>query len=1296
MNASKIGPAEAVLMESWSDCQPEDFTVSATRVSARLPQIAALVRAIAPTGDSTVTIEDLFHEGRGAVVSQPLFFRMLKVHDGKVDFLNFWRAIRQAIAIVGGPKSDAEGVIFELETVRDRALRHLESGDGRAIGTHALIVIVRDTAAMSSVPGFWKSALDSLERQGSAEMSRGELSAFMVSWLHDAAPWHSTSSRLGTASVPANPQIPAQRLPSPLRGRLNEACVESKTTSSSDTFAVPIGKFPLLSAAPPVAGKGSSLLGKAHPPATMPPPVKAALAPGKAPPFGKASGKGVPPGKPPPPKKACLPKKKAFSSSSLPVKPLPIGRRLAVKAQQGQAEIFRKALSIPGDASSRSRSATEGNLSSAVDLEALREAFAPRPRASSMSARERWSTLREPRVELLPRDVAQNVAIVLAKIRIDMAQLATALRELDPGVCRISTEEAARLLEVWPGPDLLQSMVEFAKAGGDMARLRNVERQLAPLVALPRAAPRLRLIVLVDRLDGRVEDVCKDAATVQLACSELQASAALRDLLGVILVLVNYVNFGTEAGDSEMRGLDVQSLLRLRETKAYHGDFPDFNMLHFVVKQLLRQRPELELADLDTELPSLSRAASLSFELMRQELARLRGDHAFVKEELRDHRDAYEEPAPVIPSVVVDSPPQTPPSPPSPPPPVPKLKQLDQFLASPEGSFGFDEVERVSGTGPAPQNPPVNPQLGFLRSLMARGQDFARFTQAWARGDEIIGLPEVDAAEKAGFGVVVSTDGEQPPPGSLWIHQQSGQWQLCWSEIRGPILVAYRTEGQRVLGTLYVVLTGADIVAFDSVYASREARTLVADAPHGFEIRNPHLRQIVRLCSSSAPETKRWLAALHRQAQLPGAGMLKLNQGSSRMFGGSTWKRYFCYLHAGTLFAYARARDGIEGTRPEREWPVSEASRSFSVRSFRSDTASAAARRAIADGTPFGFELGDLQAGVSWQFLCSSSVDERMWIRGLLSDEASRALGSAPAPSPSPRLGSTPVTASWSRSELYEIFAPEGWPANGPQRGSYEVGIACLNDLRQQLTPRCGEATVSKANANSISMQLNFDGENAQLSEGLAIRSEARESCSSVCDTLSAPADVDPASPFVRLFMQAAPLSTALPREGCETDGNDALFSTSVESSDSDSAAAECQVAALASQETTGTIDRLECLERRLANSVDRLGEALPAAEADCRSLLEFFGLGAPRGPQAGATAGKLLEALAEFLRQVRQAWQDIDRHARAAQRRAEQAKRHIRLSVGSDSNTSSVASPLARSSRPVPRLEVPRSDAAD
>eukprot|EP00435_Cladocopium_sp_Y103_P005370 s170_g1.t1 len=474
-----------------------------------------------------------------------------------------------------------------------------------------------------------------------------------------------------------------------------------------------------------------------------------------------------------------------------------------------------------------------------VDLAELHETFAAAPTQAIKTK------IRARRKEILPRGIAQNVAIALARLGQGATEnLAAALRALsgEGASLGVPADEVSRLLEVWPDEKVLAPLKDFALSEVDPEPLRDVEKQLLPLLVIPRVRQRLRLLVLADTAEKRVGEALDQLQLLRRACYEIQNSSLLRELLAIIVLLFNYVNFGAAPEKaqvtSSLKGVDVPSLLRLRETKASKGDFPGFHMLHFVVKQLLKQRASWKKEKVDEELPSLRRACKVHMERLNSELQELKGDYFFVQTEFQEHREEY------------------------------------------HGSDSSDEEVEPSTE---------HPNWGFLDKLLARGLDFANLAEAWLRGDEVLGRPyHPSVGSFAAFDSLQGEDGSAPP-GWLWLCRPSGRWQRCWSEVRGPVLVLYKVELHHCTGATYVTLPGALLAdgnkeetgKDEALLGCQEGDSEDSVAPKdgaSFELITAGSNgRLLRLCASSRKQAASWRRVIEQVSKRPGAGYLTVS-----------------------------------------------------------------------------------------------------------------------------------------------------------------------------------------------------------------------------------------------------------------------------------------------------------------------------------------------------------------------------------------------------------------------------------
>jgi len=676
-----------------------------------------------------------------------------------------------------------------------------------------------------------------------------------------------------------------------------------------------------------------------------------------------------------------------------------------------------------------------------LDLMELHGAFAAKPPKAAKPTKNQ-----ERRKELLPRGVAQNIAIALARLGASGAtDLVEALRalsgdtEVAPALSGSVSEAAARLLDVWPEEKVLAPLLEFAATGNDRESLRDVEKQLLPLVAIPRVHQRLRLLVLAGTAGKRIEEALALLEQVRRAAKQIQNSAFLRELLAIIVLLFNYVNFGSAPPKEDdashrapLRGVDVPSLLRLRETKAFKGDFAGFNMLHFVLKQLLRQQEAWEKEKLDEELSSLKRAARVHLDRLHGDLEELQEDFLFVQGELREHRKEY------------------------------------------TGLPDTDDEAECHPTQPS--------NWGFLERLLARGLDLASLAEAWLRGEEVVGRPyHPEVGVFRAFEPSNEAGGRAPPPGWLWLSQPSGRWQRCWSEVRGPILVLYKVDQRNCIGATYAALPGALVSKLPELReeedaqsalkleedgpresAPSEASTTTTDAGQapshtgessprvssglGFELitagGSGGRGRLLRLSAATRREAQSWRHLLETVAEQPGAGYLMVSHVVSQ--GGRSWSKQtlFCAAAHGELSAFSRPRDALEASPPVFSWKLSDFATcrvgfgSFQLRRREGDPA---------ERETWHFTCQDVSDAPRWvELLCQTAPDVLEAVEGCSVPELpAKTLEEA-------RSAAQPCLLRMDSTSLEQAFGPASGRRMGAERlkkalGS-EAGEACGSD----------------------------------------------------------------------------------------------------------------------------------------------------------------------------------------------------------------------------------------------------------
>jgi len=265
------------------------------------------------------------------------------------------------------------------------------------------------------------------------------------------------------------------------------------------------------------------------------------------------------------------------------------------------------------------------------------------------------------RVCLLNPSKAQNLAIVLRQVPISTAELCEVLRLMRFSHHSVNQEALEHIYNNLL-PPLLESSEVFKAYEGAPEALRDVERQLLPLVKLPRLKARLQSLLFGTSLPRLHSGLMARVKNLKQACQQVRDSASLRRLLGTVLRVGNFLNHGVDAPDAgggvEVRGFAMESLLRLRDFRTSQGCESAVSALHCIVLHLQPSEPQLP-AKLREELksvleeaggscssgsasaPGCSSGSSVSISDLKEAVAMFRSEAELVHGEADRFGDSY-------------------------------------------------------------------------------------------------------------------------------------------------------------------------------------------------------------------------------------------------------------------------------------------------------------------------------------------------------------------------------------------------------------------------------------------------------------------------------------------------------------------------------------------------------------------------------------------------------------------------------------------------------------------------------
>ncbi|GAA5859773.1 hypothetical protein JCM1840_006447 [Sporobolomyces johnsonii] len=226
---------------------------------------------------------------------------------------------------------------------------------------------------------------------------------------------------------------------------------------------------------------------------------------------------------------------------------------------------------------------------------------------------------------LLGMTRAQNIAIMLARIRLSHAAIRDAILLIDDA--KLSVDSLKAIKHHAPNLDEIETLRSF---DGDLSTLAVADQYFSEIIVFPRLSERLSCMLYRRRLEIDMEELKPDLTILRAAADELKQSAKFKKLLQTVLAIGNALNASTFRGGAA--GFSLDSLLKLKETKAASASPATPTLLHYLVRVVHRNDPSL-VHFLD-EAPHVDAASRISTVTVMQTVQSLVAGVAQAKEEV--------------------------------------------------------------------------------------------------------------------------------------------------------------------------------------------------------------------------------------------------------------------------------------------------------------------------------------------------------------------------------------------------------------------------------------------------------------------------------------------------------------------------------------------------------------------------------------------------------------------------------------------------------------------------------------
>lgn len=232
----------------------------------------------------------------------------------------------------------------------------------------------------------------------------------------------------------------------------------------------------------------------------------------------------------------------------------------------------------------------------------LEEAFSLTTSKPSSQPTSPTQTRKQAVSSLLDITRAQNIGIMLSRIKLSFPDIRRALLEIDDR--QLSADDLKAISKHLPTDDEVGRLKDFA----DIGKLAKADQYFSEIMTISRLSQRLECILYRRRLEMDMEEVRPELEMLRSAGSELRTSLRFKKVLQTVLAIGNALNGSTFRGGA--RGFQLDALMKLKETKTANADPSCPTLLHYLARVLLRSDPSLVLFIED--LPHAESAARVS------------------------------------------------------------------------------------------------------------------------------------------------------------------------------------------------------------------------------------------------------------------------------------------------------------------------------------------------------------------------------------------------------------------------------------------------------------------------------------------------------------------------------------------------------------------------------------------------------------------------------------------------------------------------------------------------------------
>ncbi|CAH1791109.1 unnamed protein product [Owenia fusiformis] len=363
------------------------------------------------------------------------------------------------------------------------------------------------------------------------------------------------------------------------------------------------------------------------PPGGIPPPPPP---PGGIPPPPPPPGGGPPP---PPPIPGGIPPPPGGPGVAMLVAPTAVPRKPVVQPKSPMKALFWRRIQVPqtqsplaSPASSPSRkkphSVWEDIDELSIDITELDELFSTQ-KAKPKKDKEKTSKPKSRQVaKLLDSKRSQSVGIFVSSLHMDMGDIEQAVLNFDISVLGLETLQT--LYDNRPEMDELKQIKDHVETKPDIA-LDKPEQFFFNLSQIPNFAERVYCLIFQSQFKETINSLETKLNNLSSLCQELQDSAGVHRILGMILACGNYMNGGNpKRGQADGFQLDILDNIKNIKSKDNSQTLLQFLVTQYIKRYCSEDDPTPSLPI--PEPSDITQVSNVNFDDVIKDLKKLDGD----------------------------------------------------------------------------------------------------------------------------------------------------------------------------------------------------------------------------------------------------------------------------------------------------------------------------------------------------------------------------------------------------------------------------------------------------------------------------------------------------------------------------------------------------------------------------------------------------------------------------------------------------------------------------------------------